>query len=85
MDNKPVFTAQDLIDGIFCGNKVKSPFSIAPWETLATYCNAKIAPLLDENKRLREALEFYADLNNYISADVEDDGGDVARKALEGK
>ena len=52
--------------------------------------------LMEQNKRYREALEFYAEQDNYewetslrpqqeIDCMVIDDGGHTARKALEGK
>lgn len=56
----------------------------------------KIKVLENQNKRYREALEFYAEQDNYewetslrpqqeIDCMVIDDGGHTARKALEGK
>lgn len=51
--------------------------------------------LREQNKRYREALEFYANEENYKPFDgiflssyqnkVDEDGGEVARKALEGE
>lgn len=52
--------------------------------------------LMEQNKRYREALEFYAEQDNYewetsyrpqqeIDCMVIDDGGHTARKALEGE
>ncbi|TQR28356.1 XRE family transcriptional regulator [Lysinibacillus sphaericus] len=54
-----------------------------------------ILALLDENKRLREALKFYADEKNHIApifdehgqyngSKVDKDGGHIARQALQG-
>lgn len=49
-----------------------------------------ILELVDENKRLREALGFYANENNYFVIDmhersrVHEEGGQIAREALEG-
>ena len=51
--------------------------------------------LNEQNKRYREALEFYADKENYKPFDgiflssyqnkVDEDGGEIARKALKGE
>ena len=57
-----------------------------------------ILSLVDENKRLREALEFYADKNNHVEyhesdyvkynergiTEITRDKGQIARQALEG-
>jgi len=52
------------------------------WPDEKTLANARLlaaAPeLLAENKRLREALEFYAQTDHY------DDTGEIARRALQG-
>ncbi|MEA0564056.1 helix-turn-helix domain-containing protein [Lysinibacillus irui] len=54
---------------------------------------ADILALLDENKRLRESLEYYADTKLYepycipmgdYASDVTEDNGEIARKALQG-
>jgi hypothetical protein len=46
--------------------------------------------LMDKNKRLREALEYYGnykswDLDNYGNSDVHYDSGSIAREALKGE
>lgn len=44
----------------------------------------KITALAQENKRLREALGFYADLRNHAFSDpISNDGGRIARQALD--
>lgn len=55
----------------------------------------KANELKQQNKRYREALEFYADKENYKPFDgiflssyqnkVDEDGGEIARKALKGE
>ncbi|WP_421927689.1 helix-turn-helix domain-containing protein [Lysinibacillus capsici] len=51
-----------------------------------------ILEIVDENKRLRKALEYYADTKHYepyciavgdYASDVTEDNGEIARKALE--
>src|SRR5690625_1986501 len=59
------------------------------------YTNEQYIELLNENKRYREALEFYADEENYKPFDgislssyqnkIDEDGGQTARRALEGE
>ena len=59
----------------------------------ADYFGSNIQDLQEQNKRYREALEFYADEENYKPFDgiilsnyqnkVDEDGGEIARKALE--
>lgn len=53
----------------------------------------RTSSLLDENKRLREALEYYANTEHYepycipmgdYASDVTEDNGEIARQALEG-
>lgn len=53
-----------------------------------------ILALLDENKRFREALEYYADSKHYepycipmgdYASDVTEDNGEIARQALAGE
>ncbi|RKD22569.1 hypothetical protein BEP19_09925 [Ammoniphilus oxalaticus] len=53
-----------------------------------------IKQLVEENERLRKELRFYADENNYKEnvldqwrpvVPINEDGGERARKALEGK
>lgn len=64
------------------------------WHIGAKKVLAEKEELKQQNKRLREALEFYADEENWISAltsigdfpcEVEKDQGEIARKALEGE
>ena len=51
-------------------------------------CNGRIEELEAENKRLREALEFYANTDvyeyydKYESTAIQHDGGELAKKVL---
>jgi len=65
--------------------------ALQPFDRLATlktegqaYSNdPEDQPFIDEINRLRTALEFYTD--GYLSSKIDNDGGEVARRALEGK
>jgi|GEM_PF-5660596 len=77
-------------------SKLESVFKVSKlhlYKVAGLLDETDILTLLDENKRLRKALEYYADTKHYepyciavgdYASDVTEDNGEIARKVLEG-